>query len=192
MKLQIIPRGESLEIASIDTPPGSGSRTAATLLPFVFALTLFFSSTSELQARERQDLEINLKARRVSSAGHTHPAPDDQTARPGDVLHYTADFINRSDRALSRVAPTIPVPVGMELMLCPTLPNPAEASLDGRSFEAFPIKRKQILADGTKVLVEMPLSSYRAVRWHTGDLAPGATCTVSVCVRVLSSPLAQN
>jgi hypothetical protein len=63
-------------------------------------------------------------------------------------------------------------------------PAPAMASLDGRNFEPFPLKRTVMLPDGTKKEEAIPYSEYRALRWALGDLDSGKATLVSARARL--------
>lgn len=165
-------------------------RKFSALLLFVSVLTTgaILGSPATLAAQDNGNLRISFTAQRViQSANGAEELSDSPVAAPGDVIRYTALFHNHGAQTLKRLAPTIPIPAGMVYTPTPALPAPAEASLDGNLFEPIPVRRERRLDDGRKVLVEVPFSSYRALRWKAGELAPGATFTAAARVRVIST-----
>lgn len=192
MNLQLTHRKDALEIVSNGTFSGGALCGASfSLLPLTFVFALLFCSTTALVAREREDLDISMTARRVEVSAGTEKLVDESVAKPGDIIHYTAQFRNQSAKSLSHLAPTIPVPAGMEYVPSPNLTAPVEASLDGQTFEAIPVRRARVLADGRRVMIEIPAAAYRALRWQAGELAPGATFTAAARVRVVTNLAAQ-
>lgn len=109
-----------------------------------------------------------------SDAGETLRLAD--AANPGDVILYRAVFENTSDAPLESVQPVVPVPVAMTYIDDSAKPRPAEASLDGVNFQAFPI----LGANGEPVAPE----EYRAFRWNAASLQPGVPFTVELRARL--------
>lgn len=152
----------------------------------VIALSVL--SVGAVNAKDNKDLGIELVAQRVialPSGGEK--LKNDVAVDPGDVVQYTAVYTNHSSRPLRQVAPTLPIPVGLELIPETTSIAPALASVDGKKFEPYPIRRTQKLADGRETQVEVPASDYRALRWNPSDLAPGTALKITVRARVSTS-----
>ncbi len=61
---------------------------------------------------------------------------------------------------------------------------PHNASLDGKSYAAVPLKRQVRLADGKVEERAVPYSEYRYLQWKLGDLAPRSNTTVSARMQV--------
>src|SRR5258708_4237448 len=102
------------------------SRPALTL---TFSLAVLFGSTAPLQAREKKDLEINLAAQRVErDAAGAESIAKDVSATPGDVVRYTATFQNNSLKSLRQLAPTLPIPRGMNYVPGSASPEPTSAT----------------------------------------------------------------
>jgi len=124
------------------------------------------------------DNEIAAKKVVKSTDGKERLLPADR-AFPGEVIQYDALYQNQSAKPLSGVSPTLPIPSGMIFVPESATPAPAEASLDGKSFQPIPILRKVTLPNGDEKMEEVPATEYRALRWRAGDLAAGAKTTVT-------------
>jgi len=134
----------------------------------------------------KNDLAISLTARKVVKLadGKERLQPADR-AFPGEVIQYDALYLNQSEGSLNNVSPTLPIPTGMVLVPESASPTPTEASLDGRTFERIPLKRKVRLPNGEEKEEVVPATEYRALRWHVGDMAAGAKTTVSARTRLI-------
>lgn len=140
---------------------------------------------SSLWAKEKNDLEIALTAQSVvRDVSGQESLVANVSVEPGDVVAYTAVYRNHGAQPLRQLVPTLPVPAGMEFIAGSAQPAPATASLDGKKFEPYPIRRTHKLADGREVTTEIPVSAYRALRWSAGDLSPKDALTVVIRARV--------
>lgn len=148
---------------------------------------LLIGSVASLKAASKSDLEIGLVAQRVVREGTTEKLVDQSDVEPGQVVQYTAAYRNRSERTLSNLAPTLPIPHGTEFIPESARPLPTEASIDGKTFEPYPIRRSRKLNNGLEVVVDVPASSYRALRWSAGDLSPTSTFITSARVRIIAN-----
>lgn len=139
-------------------------------------------------AKTKSPLAIALTAQKVvkQSDGKEKLQSADR-ALPGEVIQYDASYQNQGARPLSNVAPTLPIPRGMEFLPDSATPAPLEASLDGKTFERIPIKRKVILPGGETGEQEVPATQYRALRWQLGEMAPGAKTVLIARTRIASS-----
>lgn len=144
-----------------------------------------------MKAATKSDLDIALTAHQVivSPAGK-ESLTSGVAAQPGDVIQYTAVYSNTGGQALRNLAPTLPIPVGMEFIAGSASPKPAFASVDGKKFEPYPIRRTLKLADGREIVAEVPASEYRALRWTASDLSPSAAVTTIARVRVAATTVA--
>ncbi len=138
-------------------------------------------------ARASGDVSVVLTARRIVVVEGKETASPAEQARPGDVIEYRAEYRNQGDAAVQRLSATLPVPNGMEYLPRTAAPHALTASLDGRSFEPVPLRRRVRLADGREVLRDVPPAEYRYLRWSLGTL--GAREARSVAARVRVSPL---
>lgn len=158
---------------------------------FVLVLVSVFGllgQGSALRAKDARDLEIALTAQQVvRDAAGVETLKDHAAVEPGQLVQYTATYHNRSVLPLRNLAPTLPIPAGMEFVPGSASPAPQLASLDGKNFEPYPIRHTHRLADGREVIVEVPASAYRALRWAAGELAPGFTLVTTARARVATT-----
>jgi len=149
---------------------------------------LTWADIPEKLIAKKQDLAIRLEARKVVRQGDGQETLENaQRAFPGEVIQYDAHYLNQSDQVLSRVSPTLPIPEGMVFLTASTQPAPAEASLDGKTFQSIPLKRRVTSPEGKITEVEVSPTEYRALRWHLGNIPAGATATVSARTQVLAA-----
>lgn len=149
------------------------------------ALAFTLASARDAAAQTKGDVQISLIAQKVKTDAEGKEvliAAD--TAKPGEVIQYDAVYLNKSRKEIHNLAPTLPIPAGMEFVAESAKPAPASASVDGKTFEAFPLVRKVTKPDGRIEEVPVPLSEYRALRWQVGDLAAGANTRVIARARL--------
>ena len=161
-----------------------GGLVGCVALVFGLTVTPVLAQSGGL-AKQDMPVKMDLTARKVvtdDKGKETLSAA--QQARPGDVISYSLSVANTGKDVVSKFAPTIPVPAGMELVAGSAKPAPSHASLDGRQFESFPIKRKVTLPNGKVEEREVPASQYRAVRWSQDRLAAGAASQFSLRARL--------
>lgn len=133
-------------------------------------------------------LKVSLTAQRVAvdARGRETFQPAVE-ARPGETLEYRAAYRNPGAASVREVQATLPIPQGTEYVARTARPAPALASLDGRTFEPLPLKRRVRLANGQEEVREIPAVEYRFLRWTLGSIEAGRSETVRARVRV--SPL---
>ena len=153
--------------------------TGAALAAFVLA------AAAAASAQQAGPIETRLEARKVVAAADGKEGfAAAETAKPGDVLEYTATYRNTSTQAVRNLEATLPIPANTELVAGSPAPAGARASLDARSFEALPLKRK-VRRGAAEVEETVPTREYRSLRWYPGELAPGRTLTFKARVKVL-------
>lgn len=154
-------------------------------MKFALSLCVALASMLSAQAASAQAaISSSLTAQLIESdAGKTVLKPA-SVSKPGDVIAYTGLYRNSGVSAASKLAATIPVPVGTTLVAGSAEPARAQASTDGLKFADMPLMRMVKLADGTSRNEAVPLAEYRALRWEIGVLAPAATSSVALRVRV--------
>jgi uncharacterized repeat protein (TIGR01451 family) len=157
----------------------------------VLTLTLILGAlawASPARAQSKGDVAISLVAQKVIKAadGKEELKPADR-AFPGEVVQYDALYRNTSERGVRNLEPTLPIPSGLEFLPDSAKPAPAKASIDGRTFEPFPLMRKITHPDGTIEQRPVPPSEYRALRWSVGDLAAGQSVAVSARARLIAA-----
>ena len=110
--------------------------------------------------------------------------------QPGDILEYQARYRHDAgaSRPLRQVQAVLPIPaVAAVYVPGSAWPVGAEASADGKRFEAMPLKRWVTRPDGSREQIDLQVAQYRALRWNLGDLAPGDVRMVRARVRVANS-----
>lgn len=122
----------------------------------------------------------------VTTASGTKLVPTD-AAQPGDTIQYLATYSNKGKTPAREVLATLPVPAG-GLVYVPESATPAavQASVDGKQFAAMPLIRT-VTRNGKQVTEAVPVAEYRFLRWKLGEIAPGASITVSSRMRLDSS-----
>ena len=100
-------------------------------------------------------------------------------ANPGDVIEYQATYSNGGQRAATNLNATLPIPAALSYVPNTASPGGFMASTDAKNFASAPLKRAEKDANGKTVLVLVPFSEYRALRWNVKQLAPGADFKVS-------------
>lgn len=151
------------------------------------AMFAFAAMVATGLAGANDDLAATLTARKVAVVDGKESKTPAGTAKPGDVIEYQASYRNQSAKELRNVQPTLPIPEGSQFITDALKPAPVAASINGRDFDTFPLKRTITLPDGTKHVVDVPLAEYRALRWTIGTLAPKATSSVAARVRIVTS-----
>lgn len=166
------------------------SALAGSIAAVCVALSLAW--TEPAAAQSKGDVQISLLARKVTAAADGKEiliAAD--TARPGEVIQYDAVYSNTGKKEVRNLAPTLPIPAGMEFVAESAKPAATQASLDGRTFEAFPLVRKIKRPDGRVEEVPVPFSEYRALRWNAGELKAGATTRIIARARLQTNVAAR-
>lgn len=165
------------------------AKRAPRMMALVACLSVWASALHSAESRPApgaSDLKIELQARKVvrDRQGKETLQPADR-ALPGEVVQYDAIYRNQSDQPLRQVEPTLPIPRGMVYLPNSASPPPVLASLDGRTFEPIPIRRKVIRPDGTEEEREVPATEYRALRWRISELQAGAQVTVTARAKII-------
>jgi len=128
-----------------------------------------------------------LEARKIVVKDGKETSEPGAAAQPGDVIEYVATYTNQTKGAISKLEPTLPIPVSTELIEGSFKPAGARASLDGVAFAPVPLTRKIKLADGKEVDQTVPLREYRYLRWNVGELGGEKSVAVSARVRLLQN-----
>ena len=100
-------------------------------------------------------------------------------ANPGDVIEYRATYSNGGKRAATNLSATLPIPAALSYVPNTAAPGGFMASTDAKNFAPAPLKRAAKNKDGKTVMVMVPFSEYRALRWNVSKLAPGDDFKVS-------------
>jgi uncharacterized repeat protein (TIGR01451 family) len=139
-------------------------------------------------AQTQKDLQVTMDVKKIvrTADGNESLASADQ-AKPGDILQYTAVYLNKSKNNLRDLEATIPVPAYTEYVPGSSRPAGAKASVDGQKFQSIPLRRKVTLADGKEVTQLVPYADYRTIRWFSGNISVNQELKFSIRVRVLSN-----
>jgi hypothetical protein len=139
-------------------------------------------------AQTQKDLQVTMEVKKVVKAadGKESLESADQ-AKPGDILQYTAVYVNKSKNNLRDLEATIPVPAYTEYVAGSSRPAGAKASVDGQNFQSIPIRRRAKQADGKEVMQLVPYADYRTLRWFAGSLPANQELKFSTRVKVLSN-----
>lgn len=109
-------------------------------------------------------------------------------AQPGDTIEYQVTYANKGTTPAREVMATLPVPAGGLVYLADSAkPAAVQASLDGKQFAPLPLTRT-VTRDGKQVVEPVPVAEYRFLRWKLGEIAPGASTTVSSRMRLDGAP----
>jgi uncharacterized repeat protein (TIGR01451 family) len=108
-------------------------------------------------------------------------------AAPGDTLEYQTVYQNNSKSTVKALAATLPLPAGLAFVPGSAKPANPQASVDGTTFAAMPLKIMVKVPSGKLEEKLVPYSEYRALRWNLGDLPANEKVTVSA--RALVSPV---
>ena len=136
-----------------------------------------------LSLTAQAELKAVLKMEKVSIQNGKEVLSPVGSAAPGETLQLTMVYKNTDKEHVTEVFAKLPIDPREEYI--PGTANPASvmASTDGANFSPLPLKRLVKASDGKMVEQEVPASEYRALRWALGDLAGGASRTVSARVK---------
>ena len=137
------------------------------------------------------DVQVALTGKRVVVTDGRESLTEADKAKPGDVIQYEAIYRNAGKGAAKGIAATVPVPQGMTFTPESAKPAGAQASVDGKNFDAIPLMEDVKNAAGVVEKKQVPFPRYRAVRWLLPELPPGEKATVSIRVRVLSNSVTE-
>jgi uncharacterized repeat protein (TIGR01451 family) len=155
-----------------------------------FAALLAFATLAS--AQPSGPVETRLEASKVERAadGAERLVPA-QTARPGDVIEYTATYRNAGTQGVHDLDATLPIPANTEFVAGSAKPAGATASLDGRAYAAMPLKRR-VMRGGKPVEEDVPLREYRFLRWHVAQLGGGKSVSFDARVKVIEDEKSQD
>lgn len=112
-----------------------------------------------------------------------------EAVEPGDTIEYLVTYSNSGKPVARAVLATLPVPKGGMIYLPDSAtPTAAMASVDGATYASMPLTRV-VTRNGKPQIETVPVSEYRFLRWKLGDIAPGASVTVSSRMRLDSAPV---
>jgi uncharacterized repeat protein (TIGR01451 family) len=149
------------------------------------AMVLTIALPLAAQGPEQNGVQTRLDVHKVTRAadGRESVVPAD-SAKPGDILEYVVTYQNTSNAAVRDFVATLPIPQATEYIPSSAKPATAKASLDARTFDALPLKRK-VLRNGRDVEEAVPLAEYRYLRWLAPELGANKSLTFVARVRVI-------
>jgi uncharacterized repeat protein (TIGR01451 family) len=154
-------------------------------------LTVFLLQLACMQVASAADnnVSVALHAFKVVSTAAGSKLVATESAEPGDIIQYLVTYSNTGKTAARDVLATLPVPQGGMVYVPETAtPKAVLASVDGTSYAPMPLMRTVTRA-GKQQLEAVPVSEYRFLRWKLGEIAPGASITVSSRMRLDSAPV---
>lgn len=189
--------------AAAATPPAAGRqlkpmmgfhkrRSVAVALAVLLAAAGVYGKAhaqpAAAEAAADEPLKISLTLQRVSwDAQGIEVLSAADTVKPGDLLEYRAVYANGTERRLSGVLATLPVPEGMVYQVQTAEPSPTLAATGDGEFRPEPLTRTVTGPDGREITVAVPHDEYRALRWQLGSLTPGQSRAVAARVRVVAT-----
>lgn len=144
-----------------------------------------------LSLAAQAEVKAVLKTEKVSVQNGKEVMSSAEKAAPGDTLQLTVTYKNTDKEAASKVIANLPIDLREEYVAGSASPAGALASTDGANFFPVPLKRMVKNSEGKTVEQEIPGSEYRALRWSLGDLAGGASRTVTARVKIRTAPAAR-
>ena len=158
-----------------------------TLLAIGLLTAVLTGWPQSLLAQAKKDVAATLTVQKVARTpeGKEQFLPADQ-ATPDEILLYTAVYTNRTGGAVQGLVATLPIPPGVAYIAGTAQPAGAQASLDGRTFQPVPLKRKVKAADGSEREELVPTGEYRTLQWNVSRLATDASFSASARAKILS------
>ncbi len=141
-------------------------------------------------AAQTPPLKITLTRQRITTVDGKETTGSAEFAKPGDILQDTATYANVSSAPLKVTEATLPVPANTVLQIRSLKPAGATASIDGRSFENLPIRRKSVQPGANATETEVDPGAYRFIRWLPGEIGPGKAVSFSARFRVVGEVVA--
>ena len=151
-------------------------KSLKTTLAIVAALALYLP----LQA----EVKVLLTANKIIKVDGTEKKEPGDTAKPGEVIEYVAEYKNPDKSAVKNVVANLPVPAGMEYLPNTAAPNQVMASTGDGNYAPVPLKREVRCADGKVTQELVPYSEYRVLRWKLGEMAGGTSKSVRARMKV--------
>ena len=159
----------------------------ARLFSLIAVFTVAPALSPHVFAQAKNDLRVNLTAKKVLVSDGRESLLPAEKAKPGDLIQYEAVYQHSGKAAVKNLQATVPLPNGLVFAADSARPAGAQASTDGKNFLPIPLTREVKKPDGTIEKQPVPLSDYRALRWTVAELPAGGSTTVSVRARVLTN-----
>lgn len=165
---------------------------AVPALALAIALPALAQSSAAKPADQAVAIEL-AQHKVVKGADGKEQFVDAASVKPGDIVEYSATYKNRSDKPVSGLVASLPVPGGTEYVAKSASAHGVAveaATLDGR-FGGEPLMRKAATPPGAVAKIEpVPYAEYRSLRWKLGTLAAHTSTVVKARVQVSSLTVA--
>ena len=158
-------------------------------LAFAFVAVASFAP---VMAYADGNVQVTLQANRVTTTNGREVLVSAAQAKPGETLEYRAVYTNQGKQDVRQLMATLPIPAGVEYLPRTAAPATVFASIDGKTYAAVPLTRKERTADGREEIREIPVSEYRFLRWAVGTLPAKQAATVTARMRVAPVAVAAN
>ncbi len=127
----------------------------------------------------RANVVPELNAFKVVSSAGGEKLVSAAKISPGEVIEYQVRYANTGAKGAKNLQAILPIPASLQFVPGSALPAGAQASLNGKTYAAMPLKRVVKAADGTPKTEVVPASEYRFLRWNVADLGAGQSVRVS-------------
>ena len=178
-------------------------KQSGTLSLFLKALSTFIllspiytsvAATGPLTTANKDSVTVKLVAEKiVTQPDGKESFTSADKAGPGDIIEYKATYKNDGNADVKNLAATLPVPKnGMEYLSETAFPKPVKASVDGKTFEAIPLKRVITLQNGKSEIRLIPTSEYRFLRWEIPQIPAGKSMLVKARMKLNTEAVSQQ
>ena len=133
------------------------------------------------------EVKVALTANKIVVVNGKEQKEPGESAKPGELIEYVAEYRNTGKAPVTNVVATIPVPAGMEFVPETVQPQQVMASTDERTYAPVPLRRMVKGADGKMLEQIVPYSEYRSLRWSLGEIQGGGTKIVKARMKVKNS-----
>jgi uncharacterized repeat protein (TIGR01451 family) len=143
-------------------------------------------NTAPTAAQQQSVVVPELKAYKVVKNDNKETLAPADSIRPGETIEYQVRYLNRGGVAVKDLNATLPIPGNLQFVPGSAQPANAEASLDGKSFSALPLKRTVKDEQGNTKTVLVPAGEYRYLRWKVSSIAAGKSAEVAARAKLAS------
>jgi uncharacterized repeat protein (TIGR01451 family) len=138
------------------------------------------------QVAQRANVVPELTAFKVVTSAEGEKLTSASKIAPGEVIEYQVRYANNGSKAAKNLQAILPIPDSLQFVAGSAQPAGAQASLNGKTFAAMPLKRTVKAADGTQKVVLIPTSEYRFIRWSIDNLDAGKAVKVEARAQLAS------
>src|SRR5215467_2720644 len=87
------------------------------------------------------EVKVALTANKIVVVNGKEQKESGESAKPGELIEYVAEYRNIGKAPVTNVVATLPVPVGMEFVPETVQPQQVMASTDERTYAPVPLRR---------------------------------------------------